>query len=280
MSAVVRGGITFTDVAGDRQIHSNPAATQPKSLNILLATKHWKDEEWPVDFSINGQIGNVPVLAIYRLADDNKNNDIHVLEAKRKTPAMPSNLFALHRFALIYEFHINANVHTPGGSELSFFGGLGQTRLWDRDTNIDHVQKSSAVKLVQNGPGLSAFRVEWGAEYKLYAQELDIVHHDKSLLSPVFNFALGCRLDERLRAWPGLDRPARGIPRRTFARLGFDLWRVFGRRRVEDKGKIKSFGIRLVADREWGGNFPVANRLLIEADVNLSKLLMGTMTND
>ncbi len=281
MSAVVRGGTTLTDVASDRQIQSgNPLVPLPKSLNVLLGTKHWRDEESPkyFDFSITGQIGVVPVLALYSLADNNSDKDVR--DTKRLPPAMPEDLCALHQSAIIYATQFNVNYNRLSNSETSVFVGLGQTRLWGREANIVTRQEPRTVRLVENGPGLSAFHIEYGVEYKLYAQELDIIHHDKSLLSPVFSFAFGRRQDERLRAWPGVSLPDRGPPWRAFARLSFDLWQVFGQRKVEDKGKINTFGIRLVADREWGGIVPTANRLLLEADFNLSKLFMGNVTDD
>ena len=235
----------------------------------------------PFDFSLTGQIGIVPILAAYMSAeDDDKTNHI-MCDSKRQSSEMNCDVFALYQSGLIYEAHFNVNVHTTEQrSELSGFVGLGQTRLWNRDANVDSGENPSALQLVKNGPGLSAYRFEWGGEYRLYAQDLDIVHHDKSLLSPVFNFAFGFRLDERLRALPGLDPPNNIPPMRTFARLGFDLRQIFGQRKIEDQGKTNIFGIRLVAEREWGGVFPTANRLLIEADVNLGKLLMGNATSD
>ena len=267
MSAVLRSGATLADVANDAEIRSRkPSAPLPKWLNVLLGTKHWRDEEplFIFDFSLTGQIGTVPILAIYSL------------DANRKRPAVPSGVFALHQSGLIYEAQFNVNIPTTGSSELSGFGGVGQTRLWDRDANVD----SRLYPLVENGPGLSAYRIKWGLEYRLYAQDLDIVHHDKSLLSPVFNLVYGRRLDERLKAFPGFDLPHSKPPWRNFLRLGFDLRQVFGQRKVEDQGKINIFGIRLVAEREWGGIVPTANRLLLEADVNLGKLLMGNATSD
>ena len=49
MSAVVRGGANFADVANDRMVLSGkPSAQLPPSVNVLLGTKHWRDEEWPV----------------------------------------------------------------------------------------------------------------------------------------------------------------------------------------------------------------------------------------
>ena len=258
MSAVLRGGATLADVASDRKIPSGkPFTLLPQSVNVLLSTKHWRDEESWCDFSLTGQIGIVPILAVISSPKDTDKTNV-----------------ALHESGLIYEAQFNANSQLSNSSEASLFIGAGQTRLWDRDANIDSVQ------LVENGVGLSAYRIGVGAEYRLYAQELDIVHHDKSLLSPVFNVALGWRWDERLRALPGLDLSGKGPPRRYFWRLGFDLRQVFGQRKVEDKGRSNIFGIRLVAEREWGGIISTSNRLLLEADVNLSKLLMGNAISD
>ena len=279
MSAVVRGGVTLVDVANDRKVLSESLlAPLPNAVNILLGTKHWKDEE-PFfnlfDFSITGQIGIVPILAAYRSAKDTDKNDGKMCDSNRQNSGMTCGVYALYQSGIIYEAHVNAHVSQLSNSEVSFFSGVGQTRLWDRDANVESEQLPSTLNLVKNGPGLSAYRFEWGVEYKLYTQEMDIVHHDKSLLSPVFNLAVGRRLDERLRAWADFELADSGRPWRNFARLGFDLRQVFGQRKVEDKGKINIFGIRIVAEREWGGIFPTANRLLLEADVDLGKLLMG-----
>ena len=71
MSAIVRGGVTLVDVASDGKIPpEQPLARLPKSLNVLLGTKHWRDEEWLVDFSVTGQIGIVPILALYKSPGD------------------------------------------------------------------------------------------------------------------------------------------------------------------------------------------------------------------
>ena len=262
-----------------------PPTALPKWVNILWGTKHWQDEELCVDFNLTGQIGIVPILALYSSAKVHETTEDKAPEdktsgASSKRLEMYKDVFALHQSGLIYEAYFNANYNKLNNSEVSFFFGGGQTRLWDKDANAGTAQNPIHAQLVENGPGLSAYRYGWGVEYKIYAQELDIVHHDKSLLSPVFSLAFGVRCDERFKTWTGLCPPTWGPHTRRIARIGFDLRQVFDQRKIEDKGESNNFGIRLVADREWGANAPTANRLFIEADVNLSKLLMGNATSD
>ena len=270
MSAVLRGGIALVDVARDETVSGAVAATPtPKSVSVLLGTKHWGDEEGRVDFSINGQVGVFPILAAFRedtTAGENGNG------ASESRPTDDNKTVALHQSGLLYEAYLSANVHLTNDSEGSVFFGGGQTRLLARDANIGTVQKPEIVSLVKPGPDLSAYRYEYGLEYRLYAQALDIVHHDKSLLSPVFSLAVGWRSDERFMRL-GVDG---GKPhKRMYGRLGLDLRQVIGQRKVEDRGKRNSFGFRFVAEREWGRIVPAANRILLEADVDLSRLLVS-----
>ena len=281
MSAVARSGTTLVDVANDGKIgFGESSAPLPQSFSVLLSTKHWRDEEGKVDLSLTGQIGTIPILAIYRSDNGRGNADSEMSDDTSTSTAMSNGMLALHQSGLIYESQFNVNFHVPGNAEVSLFWGIGQTRLWSRAANIDLPQQVSPVQLAMNGPGLSAYRHGLGLEYKLYDQEMDIIHHNKSLLSPVFSFGGGWRWDERLRALSGRSMSEGGTPCRFYWRLGFDLRQIIWQRKVKDKGKINSYGIRLVADRESGGTVPTANRLVLELDVDLGKLLMGNATSD
>ena len=262
MSAVVRGGVAAADVANDRQVKSGEVEGQlPRSVSILLGTKHWKDEEWWADFGISGSIGLVPILGLFVGADGEEAGNV----------LAPEDVVAVHGAGLAYSAYFNVNGHLGSNSELGWFVGGGQTKLNSGTVDIDASggETNELLELVANGPGLTAYRLETGFEYRLYDQELELVHHDKTLLRPVLSVAGGWRWDERLQAWQGLVMDAGMMGVRHFGRLAFDLRQVFGQRKAEDKGKLDSFGVRLVGEREWGGIAPTANRVLVEADVDL-----------
>ena len=278
MSAVLRGGFVFADAASNTDIETNErrssmgaAGKWPDSLSVLWGTKHWNDEEWNVDFSLSGQVATGPVVGLFSAATDA--DEVRNDGAGGNSAARP-DLLALHQPGLLYEAHANTNFHLGHEAEMTLFFGGGQTRLLDRDANIGMEDQPTTVTPIANGVGLSAYRYEVGLEYKLYGQDMDIVHHEKSLLSPVFSAGFGYRVDERYTAWPGLCHCSGDPRKRWFWSLDLDLLGVIDQRLGENE-KGRTFGIRLSAGRERGGIVPSVSRVLLEFDVNLAQVIVG-----
>jgi len=167
--------------------------------------------------------------------------------------------------ALFYHVHFVFNFVKARVSEVGVFGGGGQTRPWSTASPI--ANESAAYATLQ-----SAYHRDIGFEYRMYGVDSRIAHQDKSLLSPVLSLSGGWRWDERFGRWENSGWST--LPNRRFIRLGVDLRQVLDRRNAETE-KQEAFGIRIVAQREWGTGTPNVNLVLLEADLSLSNLFSG-----
>ena len=254
MSAVVRAGFALADAgsgpgvgAHEPQASDAAAGKWPDSVRVLWGTKHWNDEEWPIDFGLSGQVAMVPVPALFApvIGADQAGGAMTGADAQA-AGVDDAGLLALHQPSLLYEAYVNANLHLRHSAEAVFFIGGGQTRFLHRDANIDAGADRATVRLVDNGVGLSAYRYQWGLEYRLYDQDMDVVHHEKALLSPIFSAGVGYRHNERFTAWPELaaGRDSCDDPRdRMFWSIDLDLRGVVDLRKGEDTAG-RTFSVR------------------------------------
>ena len=255
ISAVVRTGVAFTDMAneGDFNIAAGTGekagASRSVSSAVLWETAHWGNDV--VDVSIRGQLGVGPIPMTYPAADDT------------------SQLRVVQQPGLFYEAHFGFNFVKAKVSEVGIFGGGGQTRPWSREISLTDGSIQSAGRQ-------SAYYADIGVEYRMYGLDSRVAHQDKSLLSPVLRLSGGWRWSERFGRWMNSGWANR--PNRRFLRLGVDLRQVFDRRNAETE-KQEAFGVRFVAQREWGTATPDVNVVLLEADISLPNLFPGAPTS-
>ena len=255
ISAVARTGVAFADMKAkgsfDVPTSDDTGIDQlMSSTSVLWETAHWGHGR--ADISIRGQVGVAPVAAPYALGN-----------------APTQATLVRQQAALFYEAYFAVNFVKAQVSEFGVFGGGGQSRLWSPDVPVDD---SAPPTNVLHAERRSAYYRDMGFEYRMYGVDSRIAHHDKSLLSPVLRLSVGVRWNERFFRTPHCG--CKGVPNRRFLRLGVDLRQVLDRRNAESE-KQETFGFRIVGQREWGGDAPDVNLVVLEVDVSLSNLFPG-----
>jgi hypothetical protein len=261
ISAVLRSGYSLGDSNEDGAAgFARTPDTNENAAAVLIEweTKHWADEESPVDFSIGGQVGFQPILTVVGL---------------REEPTVPR---ALYQNGFMWDVTLRANGHVQSDGEFGGYYRILQNRLSDLATKVGTAESAKVADVVRNGVGRWAVSHELGMEYRLYGQALDLAHHEKgSLLKPLIRANLAVRRDARFRSQGPLDN-LDGSEWRYVVRFGVNLIGWFDDR-PEEKKLSPTYGIRFIAEREGpikrSSGVPSGNRFLLEADANVLKLL-------
>lgn len=261
ISALLRSGYSLADSNEDGAgAFARTPDSNENSAAVLVEweTKHWADEESPVDFSIGGQIGFQPILTAVTLRD---------------APTVPR---ALYQNGFSWDVTLRANGHVQSDGEIAGYYRVLQNRLRDLATKVGTAEEAKVADVVQNGVGRWAVSHEFGVEYRLYGQALDLAHHEKgSLLKPLIRANVALRKDSRFRAQGALAALDDSEWRYVF-RFGVNLVGWFDDR-PEEKKLSPTYGIRFITEREGpmkrSSGVPSGNRFLLEADANILKLL-------
>ncbi len=264
MAAVLRTAFVIAD-PGDEDsaafARSELTAKNTAAGAVDFELKHWRDEESPVDFSIDGRFGYAPVMAIGR-------------PRGQTGPVESQKLVPLFQNGFIWEAGFKASWQLDLG-ELAAIYKAGQTRISDLAVKLGSDENAQLADVVRNGVGRFAWRHDVGVQFRFYGVSMPLAHHDASrLLTPLVSAAAGVRLDERfndsgdLQSFPDANK-------RWFIKFSVNILKFL---RDGEPKPNDPMGVRIAVDYDgpMGGSkdrrVPSGTRLFIEGNADLLKL--------
>ena len=265
LAAVLRTAFVIAD-PGDEDTEtferSELTAKNSAAGAVDFELRHWRDEESPVDYSIDGRFGYAPVMAIGR-------------RRGQTGPVSTQKLIPLFQNGFIWEVGFKGSWQISNG-ELAGLYKTGQTRLSDLAVKLGSDENAQLADVVRNGVGRFAWRHDIGAQFRFYGVSLPLAHHDASrLLTPLLSAAVGLRLDERFNNEGDLQAFPDSSNKRWFAKFSVNILQFLrdGAPKPNDP-----MGVRIAVDYDgpFGGStdlrFPSSTRLFIEGNADLLKL--------
>lgn len=238
---------------------ASSTSTTNSLAHIEFGSQHFGAEKcWPADVSFGGSFGVQPALTLLQ-------------EVSKPEAAKTSQ----YQSAFVWDLNGKTNIHLGSNAEGSLYGRLGQIHLLTGNgaTIVDKGADSILMIPLNSGADQAAWFGEFGGEFNLFSKALEVVHGEKSQLSPLFNVAVGYRYDNRFKKSNGLadfDAP----DRRLVFRFMVNGLKIFDRR--PDTTRTTPFDVSFGVEREQGfGNHPVpaGTRIIVHADIALLKLI-------
>lgn len=283
LNAVLRGGYTLAD-AGDEfptKLETGAPPLQSGALAFIdFESKHFGDDSAPFDFSFGGSFGLGPVLVVTSRRPDaseeaagTDTGDSEPLVGNDAGGAsgtfVPAMTTGLH-----WSLNARPSYKMPGQSELSFLLRFGQARVDQMTVKLGDGDDAALADIVRNGTGRWASFREAGVEFRIFEQSLDVVHHTKDTLLPLFAIGVGLRWDDRLKSNFDLDSFADG-EQRYYARFSVNLAEVLDPRNTDTPGK-STFAAKISVEHHWrrrqSSEQPSGTRLMVEAAADILKL--------
>lgn len=275
-SAQLFAGFSFT--ATGAQI-ATTAATQGSQVDtqnaqptayIVLESAH---TGWPyqggkrADVSLSGTIGFRPTLTLVMLPDSSDST------GKKKVGP-----FAAFQQAFVWD--TGFNVHWKGGlrAEHGPFVRYGQTILTSVNTLTGGESSPAIGTPLDNHTGRAEGKADVGYRFSYFSDSLDSIHTDRSVLAPMYSFAVGLRQDARFRGegvpledfkWPKM---------RVVYSFGVDALQVF----TAGDSSTKPFSLTLQVDYETAlaaasaGTVPAGTRVFVQGSTDILKAFKGS----
>jgi hypothetical protein len=260
-AALVSGAIVGTGQPVDGE--SGGEQTTAALAHVVWESKHFGDDRFSkVDFAFGGKFGFMPALSF----------------VKEEGTAATEEAEAVYQEAFVWDLggRVNFSISGSKAAEISAIGRVGQTMFGTQSVVLDRGDQSVLAVAVPNGAGKAEMFYEYGAQYNLYNNPLEVVHGEGSTVSPAFTIAFVFRNDSRFKKegdFVVFDSPQQ----RMVLRFMVDALKIIDRRQLAEKQRVFTlgFGVEREYARGAGEKLPAGTKLIFRGDLDLLRALRG-----
>jgi hypothetical protein len=275
-SAQLFAGFSFTATGAqiatqitDQSNKVDSQSAQPTAY-VVLESVHsgWPYQAgWHPDVSLSGTIGFRPSLTLVMLPDSTDST------GKKKVGP-----FATFQQAFVWD--TGFNVHWRGGrkAEHGPFVRYGQTILTDVNTLTGGESSPVVGTPLDNHTGRAEGKLDVGYRFTYFSDALDSIHTDRSVLAPMYSFAMGIRQDARFRGEGVPLQDFKDPTMRVVYSFGVDALQVF----TAGDSSAKPFSLTLQVDYETAlassaaGTVPAGTRVFVQGSTDILKAFKGS----
>lgn len=234
--------------------------------HVAWESKHFGDDlEFPVDFSFGGKFGFLPAL-----------NFVEVAAADEGTESDPETVYQ-EAFAWDLAGKVNMKLFGSNAAELSGVARAGQVMLGTQSVLIDRGENSVLALPVGDRSSSTEWFYDFGLQYHLYNNPLDVVHGEGTMVSPMFSIGLFYRRDLRFKkegTLAAFDNPER----RLVFRFMIDALKVVDRRELAETPRTFTLGFGVEHEAPIGSGelqIPPGTKIIFKGDIDLLRAFRG-----
>jgi hypothetical protein len=267
-SAALMSGAVIATGASEASSADGERAGQALA-HVAWESKHFGDDsDLPFDFSFGGKFGFLPALNFVETApaDDESGSDSETA----------------YQEAFVWDLAGKVNMKLFGGNaaELSAVARAGQVMLGTQSVLLDRGANSVLALPVADQASTTEWFYDFGLQYQLYNNPLDVVHGEGTMVSPMFSIGLFYRRDQRFKKEGSLaafDHPSR----RLVFRFMIDALKVMDRRELAETPRTFTIGFGVEHEAPIGSGdaqVPSGTKIIFKGDIDLLRAFRGRST--
>ena len=264
-SAVLNAGAIVGNGRNTGEEAASDKSTEAAAHLVWESVHFGDDGPSRVDFSAKGRVGFLPALTL-------------VEDAAPPAASQDKDMQTAYQEAFVWDIgaRVNFQIRTRTASEVSLVAKAGQTVIGTGSVLVEKGGQSRLFLPVGNGAGSSEWFYESGIEYNLYGSDLDVVHGEGSVVSPLFYLGFYLRKDNRFKKEGDLatfDSP----DRRGVFRFMLDALKVVDKRELGQPPRTFALGFGVEHEFPFGSGtkVPSGTKLVFRGDIDLLRALRG-----